>query len=197
MAARKYLSLYNAVSGALWTVVLLRLLVVLPLVGFEYASEGVGDLLTYVQSLAVLEVVHAALGLVRSNWFTVLMQVASRLFLVWGVLKPFPTVAATPVYSVLVVAWCLAEMVRYPYYYAQLQHATPRWLEFLRYNMFIVLYPVGVGAEMILTYRALPLASYYHPTWALVMKLVMIIYPPALYKLYMHMLHARTKALKK
>lgn len=42
------------------------------------------------QSLAVLEVVHAAVGLVRSPVFTTAQQVASRIFIVWGILVATP-----------------------------------------------------------------------------------------------------------
>lgn len=196
MNARKYLSLYNAISAALWAAVLVRLAIVLPLVGFDYTSQGVAPLLIRVQSLAALEIVHAVIGVVRSNPLTVAMQVASRLFLVWGVIYPFPGAAASPAFSVMVVAWCLAELIRYPFYWSQLYRITPHWLSYLRYTAFYILYPVGVGAEMYLTYRAIPLASYYHPTYAMVMKIVLIIYLPAFYKLYTHMIHLRAKVLK-
>lgn len=42
------------------------------------------------QSLAILEVVHAAVGLVRSPVFTTAQQVASRIFVVWGILTATP-----------------------------------------------------------------------------------------------------------
>ena len=45
-----------------------------------------------VQTLAVLEVVHSLLGWVRSPLATVSMQVASRLFVVWGINAFFPPV---------------------------------------------------------------------------------------------------------
>ena len=192
---KKYLSFYNALSAVLWADVLFRLMVLLPLAGFKYVSEGVAPLLIGVQSMALLEVVHVALGFVRSSPITVLMQVASRLFLVWGVLKPFPTSAATPVFSAMVFAWCITELVRYPYYWSQLRGYTPKWLEFLRYNLFFVLYPIGASSEVYLTYRALPLANYYHPFLALIMKIVMIIYPPAFYVLFTHMIRMRSKAV--
>ena len=44
------------------------------------------------QTLAVLEVVHAALGWVRSGWFVVGSQVFSRLWTVWGVVERCPEV---------------------------------------------------------------------------------------------------------
>lgn len=51
--------------------------------------------LAIVQSLAVLEIVHAALGIVRSDPLTTLVQVFSRLFLVWAVTESFPQVLSS------------------------------------------------------------------------------------------------------
>jgi very-long-chain (3R)-3-hydroxyacyl-CoA dehydratase len=56
------------------------------------AFQGMGDVTALVQSGAVLEVVHVLLGFVKSPLITTAMQVASRLFLVWGVMERFPEV---------------------------------------------------------------------------------------------------------
>ena len=42
------------------------------------------------QTAALLEVVHAGIGLVRSPVMTTLQQVASRIFIVWGILYAAP-----------------------------------------------------------------------------------------------------------
>lgn len=54
--------------------------------------QDVTPLLHVTQSLAALEVAHAAAGLVRSPVFTTVQQVASRLFVVWGILYAVPNV---------------------------------------------------------------------------------------------------------
>lgn len=53
----------------------------------------VGPLTAFVQSFAILEVVHVLLGWVRSPLPTTAMQVSSRLFLVWGITEQFPDVS--------------------------------------------------------------------------------------------------------
>lgn len=58
-----------------------------------YDFHGLGHATKYVQTLAVMEVVHAALGLVRSPVGTVASQVASRLWAVWGVVEMCPSVS--------------------------------------------------------------------------------------------------------
>lgn len=52
----------------------------------------VGPQVALVQSFAVLEVAHVALGLVRSSLPTTAMQVTSRLLLVWAVVEQSATV---------------------------------------------------------------------------------------------------------
>ena len=56
-----------------------------------YARVGVQT--AFIQTAAVLEVVHVLLGLVRSSLLTTAMQVSSRLFLVWGITEQFEVVS--------------------------------------------------------------------------------------------------------
>jgi hypothetical protein len=58
----QYLILYNFVSALLWLVVLGRVLLLVPLVGFGRIYPGVGNFAKWTQSLALLEVLHAASG---------------------------------------------------------------------------------------------------------------------------------------
>lgn len=62
----QYLILYNLVCAILWVAVLGRVLLLVPLVGFENVYGGVGNFVKWTQTLAVLEVVHSALGEPRS-----------------------------------------------------------------------------------------------------------------------------------
>lgn len=77
---------------------------------------ALGSLVAFVQSLAILEVVHAALGWVRSPVPTTAIQVASRLFMVWGVSEKFSAASGSPWYASMVLAWSITESVRYPFY---------------------------------------------------------------------------------
>ena len=58
----QYLILYNFVSALLWLVVLGRVLLLVPLVGFGRLYPAVGTFVKWTQTMALLEVVHAALG---------------------------------------------------------------------------------------------------------------------------------------
>lgn len=80
-----YLILYNALCCAGWGLVLKLALETVVAGGTEalanvYATEGLSTFLTYAQSAALLEILHAAAGLVRSPVFVTAMQVSSRIF---------------------------------------------------------------------------------------------------------------------
>ena len=49
------------------------------------------------------------------------------------------------------IPWCLTEAIRFPFY--EFQMLRP-YLGHLRYNLFIVLYPVGVTGELLCCYKA-------------------------------------------
>lgn len=59
---KQYLILYNFVSAILWLSVLGRVVGLVPLVGFHRVYEGVGVFAKRTQTLACLEIVHAATG---------------------------------------------------------------------------------------------------------------------------------------
>jgi len=59
---------------------------------------GLGNWVKVTQTLAVLDVVHAALGLVKSNVGTAASQVFSRLWAVWAVVEMVPEVRLIPLF---------------------------------------------------------------------------------------------------
>lgn len=104
-----------------------------------------------VQSLAALEVIHVLVGLVRSPLPTTIIQVSSRLILVWGIIERFPHTHSSPVYTTMILAWALTEVPRYAYYALSLAGCgVPTWLTWIRYSTFYVLYPIGAGSEALL-----------------------------------------------
>ena len=99
-----------------------------------------------------------ATGLVRSPLPTTALQVASRLILLHFVVSPFPARTTTsPFYASMLLAWSVTEVVRYGYFVFALRGggAVPGWLTWARYNGFFVLYPVGIGSEMVMVWRAM------------------------------------------
>jgi hypothetical protein len=57
-----------------------------------YSSRGIGIYAALIQSAAIYEVVHAWLGLTKSPLVTTIMQVASRLIVIWWIGEGYETV---------------------------------------------------------------------------------------------------------
>lgn len=94
--------------------------------------ENVKWSLLVFQNAAVLEILHAATGIVKSNPVITTQQVFSRVMLVCGVLMP--TVAAKNSYGLplALIAWSVTEIIRYGYYTLNLINIVPSILIWLR-----------------------------------------------------------------
>ncbi|KAL8694470.1 MAG: hypothetical protein Q9218_000883 [Villophora microphyllina] len=192
--AKEYLSAYNSVCALLWLSIFGRVVMLVPLTGYESVYEGAGDFTKWTQTVAVLEILHSAFGLVRSPLPTTLLQVTSRLLLVWAVVDRFPSVStSTPFYSSMLLAWSATEVVRYSYFVLNLRGSVPTFMTWLRYNMFYVLYPVGISSEAVLVWKASEVAG---EPWKWVGWGVLGLYVPGSYVLYTYMITQRTKAMK-
>jgi len=204
-----YLILYNVAMFLGWAGLLVLLI---GHVAIMESHVGVFDkvkLLLYIfQTGAVFEIVHAALGLVRSNPVLTAFQVWSRVFLVWGITYSVPEIQNTVAVPMFLLAWCITEVIRYSFYAAGLLGSTPEFITWARYTLFIVLYPVGVTGELLAIYWALPhlkqtqiyslrmpnnfnIAFDYHIYCIITMFLYIPIFP----QLYLHMFAQRSKVL--
>lgn len=110
------------------------------------------------------------------------MQVSSRLLLVWGIVNNFPnTTSRSPVYSSMLIAWSVTEIIRYSYFAINLSvGSVPSFLTWLRYNTFFVLYPLGISSECWLVYKAIQPAKRWNAAWEWVLKLVLFVYIPGM-----------------
>ncbi|KAI8912797.1 tyrosine phosphatase-like protein [Gorgonomyces haynaldii] len=182
---------YNLLCFGGWAYVLF-LLVSGPVSG---AYDRVHLAVEIVQSFALAEIVFAAVGWVKTSVMTTIMQVSSRLFLVFGVVYAFndPSVRQSPFYYSMVLAWSITEVIRYPFYAFQLLGMDVYLIKWARYTFFYVLYPVGAGSEWLLVYAASKIAP---PAsqWGLIA--IMLIYVPGFPHMYFHMIRQRSKALK-
>ncbi|GAA5880786.1 hypothetical protein JCM3774_005748 [Rhodotorula dairenensis] len=212
-----YLTLYNAAAAAAWAYVLFRVATHMggadgltglkEWAGLQGTSETllkrsrtavdeVGEVVKWVQTSALLEVAHAATGLVRSPLGTTVAQVASRLALVWGVCEIFPEVPHSPFYVSMVTAWSLAEIIRYTHYVTGLQGFKIKPLEWIRYTAFYILYPVGAGSEAILMFLSGRVAREDYGLFAqLAINSLVTAWPVALFLLMTYMHGQRRKHL--
>ncbi|KAF1921636.1 protein tyrosine phosphatase [Ampelomyces quisqualis] len=213
-----YLLAYNAVSAALWAGVLYKTLLIgsyeiqrVTQKGWITSSasgpldalqKGLGSGKVYdeleeytrlTQSLAGLEVVHSLVGLVRAPLLTTLMQVSSRFLLVHLIAHLFPsTTRSSPAYATMLLAWSFTEVVRYTYFVFNLSGVgVPKLWTWLRYNTFLVLYPMGVASECWLVWKASGPAGEMNEVYKYALWGILGIYVPGFYVLFTHMLKQR------
>jgi len=108
------------------------------------------------------------------------MQVASRLLLVWPIVNTFPFLARSPVYSSMLLAWSVTEIIRYGYFTFTLSGYSPGFLSWLRYNTFYILYPLGISSECYLIYSAIGPAKQIRQEFAWTLQLILFIYIPGI-----------------
>lgn len=213
----QYLVIYNAICLALWTTILLRTLSLIPILlthsRLYQLYDALFTLLKWTQTLALLEIVHATIGLVRASPITTAMQVASRIAVVWIVLDRYPDIVSTTntfgrprpgdgggqyAFAGILVAWGVTEVIRYGFfvYKEGISQRLPEWLTWLRYNTFFVLYPLGISSECWLVYSALGPSKKEGMGLDWFFKVVLGIYVPGSYVLYTHMMRQRRKVLK-
>ncbi|KAJ5126036.1 hypothetical protein N7448_005346 [Penicillium atrosanguineum] len=206
---RAYLFTYNTLNLLTWGSCVVYVASLLPAAITNNKTPSIFNetfnplLLT--QSLAILEVVHSLIRLVRAPFVTTAMQVASRLLLVWGIMAPFggeivgssSTQLGDYAYLGCVAAWGITEIIRYGFFAITLSgNSVPSWWTWLRYNTFYVLYPIGISSECTLIFKALGPAAEIDPLfrWALIA--ILAIYVPGSYVLYTHMIAQRRKVLR-
>jgi very-long-chain (3R)-3-hydroxyacyl-CoA dehydratase len=146
MAAKTvYLVAYNTVSLLLWDYLALYTVASLT----EGTSQShltslyndILPVLAATQTLALLEVIHAALGLVRASPATTALQIGGKNLVVWTVMFRFPEIVTGSSWGLLgfvgcVLAWGCSEIIRYGYFAVQLiSGGTPDWLQWFRYDI--------------------------------------------------------------
>jgi len=202
-ATRAYLCAYNLSMALGWSYVLIRLLLVYIQRGVSYETAAsvwaqVAPSLKIWQTGAVLEVLHSMVGIVRSPVSSTLLQVTSRVYVLWLVAAAVLEARSSPIFSSMVAAWCLAEIPRYLWYAMTLISTAPYWLTWIRYSGFLVLYPIGAGSEIFITALSLPYQHALPPTpWLYVLCAgALLVYMPGLPYMYYYMTRQRRKQLR-
>jgi len=208
-----YLVAYNALQVAGWSYVFY-----LFLPHFVYLLENGSPSANLYQDIALplrifqvaayLEVLHNLIGIVKSSPIITAVQVTSRVFLVCGICDNFKVVHSSIQLSTMVLAWCITEIIRYSYYMVSLINLKIGALTWLRYTLFIILYPLGAGSELLCIYKAFPdmaiikpydieFPNAYNFTFSLQCLVILIVlsYLPGFPHLYFYMFAQRKKIL--
>jgi very-long-chain (3R)-3-hydroxyacyl-CoA dehydratase len=73
--------------------------------------------------------------------------VASRLAVLWGIVHYSPPSQTSVFFTLMSVSWSLVEVPRYSWYLTELLGLQSAPLTYLRYSLFLVLYPTGITGE--------------------------------------------------
>jgi len=206
--SKPYLALYNASQAAGWSFLLYQTVVHLVTTGPAGLYPATRLTLQVFQTGAVLEIVHAATGLVRSPVMVTVQQVFSRVYVTWAILALCPPSQASLGFPLLLFAWTITEIIRYSMYAINLFSSPPYFLTWLRYTFFIIAYPVGVTGELLASYSAmlyssekgllsitLPNSLNFTFSFPLLILGIMLMYIPLFPPMYLHMFAQRKKVL--
>lgn len=173
--------------------------------------EAVGNAFKFIQLIQYLEVMHPIFGYTKGGAMVPFMQITGRAFVLFAMIDNEVRMQTKPVVFYLFAVWALVEVVRYPYYISSLVKREIGILTWLRYTIWIPLYPLGALCESIIILRNIP---YFEETgrftvtmpnkWNFTfnMPIFMYIYLvililPGIYFVMTHMQRARAKKLGK
>ncbi|PVU99751.1 hypothetical protein BB559_000427 [Furculomyces boomerangus] len=195
---QNYLIGYNVVSGIAWAYIF-KIILTHMTSGNSYKTlfNELGSTLIGVQTVAVLEILHSAVGFVKSSILTTFIQMFARLYMCWGVLYLFPEESVTQSFGFLLLttAWSVTEIVRYSYYAAAIMNIDFYPLLWARYTFFYVLYPAGFVGELLEVFASLSHTRAYSQYLYYLYIVLATLYPPGLYFMYTYMIKQRKKQL--
>ena len=98
-------------------------------------------MLRWVQNTQIFDLLLIILGKSKGSLFGTMCQGGARLVVAWIFITPE---SDQRLFALVTIAWSVADVNRYLYYLFNKSPATT----ILRYNLFILLYPIGVYGEM-------------------------------------------------
>ena len=147
---------YNVVQLIGWSCVAWKLFLVATEKSedtFEAAYSATSLLVISLQQFSCLELLLSVAGILPSPLVNVLMQLTARnsVILVAVQFTSSASVLESPAIFITFIAWSIAEIARYSWLlgktFPDSCAALNRFLTWVRYNMFLVLYPLGAVGE--------------------------------------------------
>uniref|UniRef100_H0ZFU3 Very-long-chain (3R)-3-hydroxyacyl-CoA dehydratase n=1 Tax=Taeniopygia guttata TaxID=59729 RepID=H0ZFU3_TAEGU len=157
-----YLVMYNLVQFLGFSWIFVNMTVRLFILGkdsFYDTFHTISDMMYFCQTLALMEIMNSLIGLVRSPLIPSVVQVFGRNFVLFVILGSLEEMQSKPVVFFIFYFWSIIELFRYPYY--MLSSIGIEWkpLTWLRYTVWIPLYPLGGLAEAVCIVQSIPIFS--------------------------------------
>ncbi|KAI2574716.1 HACD3 isoform 6 [Pan troglodytes] len=155
-----YLFMYNLVQFLGFSWIFVNLTVRFCILGkesFYDTFHTVADMMYFCQMLAVVETINAAIGVTTSPVLPSLIQLLGRnfiLFIIFGTMEEMQNKAV--VFFVFYL-WSAIEIFRYSFYMLTCIDMDWKVLTWLRYTLWIPLYPLGCLAEAVSVIQSIPI----------------------------------------
>nr|XP_056721812.1 very-long-chain (3R)-3-hydroxyacyl-CoA dehydratase 3 [Euleptes europaea] len=159
---RGFLFMYNLVQFLGFSWIFVNMTVRLFMLGkdsFFDTFHATSDMMYLCQTLAVMEIVNTLIGLVRAPLVPILLQVFGRNFILFVVLGGVEEMQSKAVVFFVFYIWSLVEIFRYPFYMLSCIDIEWKILTWIRYSIWIPLYPLGILAEAVTVIQAIPVFS--------------------------------------
>ncbi|XP_061917109.1 very-long-chain (3R)-3-hydroxyacyl-CoA dehydratase isoform X2 [Entelurus aequoreus] len=124
---------------------------------FYDTFHTISDIMFFCQILAAVEVLNAAFGIVRTGVIPTLIQVVGRNFILFIIFGSLEEMHNKSVVFFVFYLWSAIEIFRYPFYMLGCFNTEWKILTWLRYSLWIPLYPLGVIAEAVAVIQSIPI----------------------------------------
>lgn len=117
---------------------------------FAYTYSHCGKSVQLAVVLSWIEAINPYSGITKGSWVTPAVQCYGRSFAMFCLWLTAESIMHDWYVTILFMSWSAIEVIRYPLYVCQLTEMNAKFLTWLRYTIWIPLYPVGTAMEVIL-----------------------------------------------
>lgn len=123
---------------------------------FYDTFHSMADMMYFCQMLSVVETINAAIGVTSSPLLPSLIQLLGRNFILFIILGGLEEMQSKAVVFFVFYSWSSIEIFRYPFYMLCCLDMDWKVVTWLRYSMWIPLYPLGCLAEAVSVIQSIP-----------------------------------------
>lgn len=155
-----FLLIYNLVQFLGFSWIFVNMMVRVFIIGQDSLYDtfhSMADMMFFCQILASVEVLNAAFGVVKTGVVPTLIQVVGRNFILFIIFGSLEEMHNKPVVFFVFLLWSAIEIFRYPFYMLACLNTEWKTLTWLRYTVWIPLYPLGVLAEAVAVIQSIPI----------------------------------------
>lgn len=146
-----YLFLYNLYQFVSFLYIIVVLSIEWNRDGLTLAGQNgfktVGMFMKTSQMMQYFEVLYALVGYTNGSPLFPFLQVTGRNFVLFAYINAEERIQTKPIVLCLFIVWASVEVVRYPYYIISLLKREIGLLTWLRYSVYVILYPLGFMCE--------------------------------------------------